>query len=103
MHANTQKAPSPSTMLPHSIDQSSVTYLQNILQFGFLRSRQCSRESHIISNDEITPGIRFLAKWHAEIGVAVFASWLCGTGFVDVDLAAVDGGYGSLPACECFF
>lgn len=28
---------------------------------------------------------------------------MCGSGFLDLDLFSVDGGYGSLPACESFF
>lgn len=84
---------------PHPVPISS----QDLLQLPLLLKSQGRREFNIIRDDEFSSFRWLLGKWHAPTWIVVFGTWLCGTGFLDLDLLAVDGGYGSLPACECLF
>jgi hypothetical protein len=81
----------------------TINQSQNLFQLPLLFESQARRKLHIISDNKIAPRVGFLAQWHAQIRIAVFASWLCGACLLDVYLLAVNGSHRAFPSCEGFF
>jgi hypothetical protein len=57
----------------------------------------------MVLDDEVAALALFLGDGHAQAGVRVGRARLRGPGLVDVEVLAVDGGDGALPACEGLF
>lgn len=79
-----------------------MTCLQNLLQLSLLLHRQTRGELDVAHNHEVAPHTRILAVWHAEARERFLGARLCRTGFLELDLLAVNGSDCSSPAGQSF-
>lgn len=86
-----------------SLKLSMSSCSQNLLELALLLRIQTCRELDLDADNEVASFVWFLALGHAQVGVAVFVSWRCGTAGADANLLAIDCLDGSGPAGQGFF
>ena len=70
---------------------------QNLAELLLLCRREAVREVDLVSDDKVTSLARLLRDGHAKTGIPLFSPGLGRTGFVQVQLLALDGCDGPLP------